>query len=506
MAEPTLLEAFWRDFADGIDPDPPPKRLDLERHLPALHPKQRIALSSKATELMYGGAAGGGKSFFNRYSAIMWCDRVPGLQVYFFRRTFPELWKNHMRGKNSFYELLGPWIKSKQVRVVGKEVRFLYNGSTIHLCHAQYEDDVVAYDGDEIHMLVMDEATTFTEYQYRYLRSRCRLGGLRIPDEWAGMLPRIQCGTNPGGVGHNFFKDSFLPMSRPWAVWQTPAREGGMLRQYIPARLDDNPSIEEGYREKLEGMGDPLLVRSKLDGDWNIIAGGRFDDVAAPLEGEDRPRYLLDPFEIPRSWYIDRTYDHGESQPYAVCWWAESDGTEAVMADGSRRTFPRGSLFLIDEDYGWTGERNKGLRLTAKEIAMRVRERDRQPDLLGRVRPGPADGQIYVESNGNSIAADMRAVGVLWQEADKSPGTRVLGWQKLHSYLKETRKDRPEAPGLWVFERCEQWRETVPTLLRDERRPDDTKDGQEDHLGDATRYRLLGRRRSRGGPRKVALG
>jgi hypothetical protein len=63
-----------------------------------LHPKQWTAFQSEATEILYGGAAGGGKSHLMRVAAIVWCAVIPGLQVYLFRRIYDDLFKNHMEG------------------------------------------------------------------------------------------------------------------------------------------------------------------------------------------------------------------------------------------------------------------------------------------------------------------------------------------------------------------------------------------------------------------------
>src|SRR6478736_2895340 len=74
-----------------------------------LHPKQWTAFQSEATEILYGGAAGGGKSHLMRVAAIVWCAAIPGLQVYLFRRIYDDLFKNHMEGPKGFRALLVPW-------------------------------------------------------------------------------------------------------------------------------------------------------------------------------------------------------------------------------------------------------------------------------------------------------------------------------------------------------------------------------------------------------------
>ncbi|WP_249370192.1 phage terminase large subunit, partial [Actinomyces sp. 186855] len=110
-----------------------------------------------------------------------------------------------------------------------------WNGAKIHLCHLQHEKDVIKYQGAEIHVLLMDELTHFSSSMYRYLRGRLRLGGLVVPTAMKGLFPRILCGSNPGGPGHNWVKASFVDNAPPLAITQMDKKEGGLKRQYIPA-------------------------------------------------------------------------------------------------------------------------------------------------------------------------------------------------------------------------------------------------------------------------------
>src|SRR5690606_22286901 len=139
-----------------------------------------------------GGAAGGGKSHLMRGAAISWCSQIDGLQVYLFRREFPDLYKNHMEGPTSFPNMLAPWVEEGFARINygANQIIFPFNGSKIHLCHCKNEQDVYGYQGPEIHVLMIDELTHFTEFMYRYLRGRVRLGGLKVPEHLKGMFPR----------------------------------------------------------------------------------------------------------------------------------------------------------------------------------------------------------------------------------------------------------------------------------------------------------------------------
>lgn len=455
-----------------------------------LHPKQRVAFISTATELLFGGAAGPGKSHLLRVAAILWSLEIPGLQVYIFRRTFPDLMKNHMEGPGSFPVLLADLIEKKRARINYAESYIAFNNrSKIFLCHCQYEQDVYKYKGAEIHVLMPDELTSFTETIYRFLRGRVRLGGLKVPEKYQGLFPRIVAGSNPGDVGHNWVKASFIDNAPAYEIKDMPRGDGGMRRQFIPAVLEDNPTLTDNdpdYELRLEGLGDPALVRAMRDGDWDIVAGGMFDDLWR------RDIHVIEPFEIPQSWYVDRSFDWGSSKPFSVGFWAESDGTKAPNG----RTYPRGTLFRISEWYGWSGRPNEGCKLLSDEIARGIKEREVELSLAPglKVKPGPADSSIFDTEDGPSIADKMAECGVKWEHADKSPGSRKNGWERLRMMLKAALSSPMEEPGLFVFNTCtDGFIRTVPVLPRDKKKTDDVDSKAEDHTGDEVRYRVMAR-------------
>ena len=457
-----------------------------------LHKRQTDAFLSIATEILYGGAAGGGKSHLMRCAAIIWCFGIPGLQVYIFRRLSDDLAKNHMEGVTGFPMLLKELVDSKHCKInYGKNYIEFWNGAKIFLCHCQYEKDKYKYQGAEIHVLMIDELTHFTESIYRYLRGRMRLGALRVPDEYKGRFPRVISGSNPGGMGHNWVKAAFVDMASPMTIRKQTKKEGGLLRQYIPAKLSDNPTLAEtdpDYIERLEGLGNESLIRAMRDGDWDIVAGGLFDDVW------ERAKHVLEPFTIPQSWRIDRGFDWGTSKPFAVLWFAESDGTPAVLADGTMRHFPRGSIFVISEWYGWNGKPNEGCRMINTEIARGVRQRD--VEMRRIVHPGPADNAISDVINNTSIADDMaRAPNYIrWTKSDKSPGSRKNGWEVLRKMLQQGKGN--ELPGLYVFATCGHTIRTLPVLPRNEAKDGDLDTEAEDHIADVLRYRCSTKRKT----------
>lgn len=463
-----------------------------------LHERQTEAFLSPATEILYGGAAGGGKSHLMRVLAIMLCTEIPGLQVYLFRRLSDDLYKNHMEGPGGFFALLAPWIGAGWVKFnASKNYLEFWNGAKVWLSHCQYEKDKIKYQGPEIHVLLVDELTHFTESIYRYLRGRCRLGGLQLPEKYRNKLPLVLAGSNPGGVGHNWVKAAFISPAKPGDIRDMPSTEGGMRRQYIPAKLTDNPTMAENdpdYADRLAGLGNAALVRAMLDGDWDIVAGGALDDVWSP-------RVIVPRFVIPASWRVDRSFDWGSAKPFSVLWWAEADGTEAKLPDGSRFSPPKGSLIALHEWYGAKGP-NEGLRLPSGEIAAGIKECESSLMsarwLSSTPFAGPADNAISAVSQPGTptIADEMAKAGIRWTESDKAPGTRKIGLDLLRARVKEAGKDRPEAPALFVMDHCRQLIAHLPVLPRDSKNPDDVDSDAEDHDYDAARYRVLAARRA----------
>lgn len=466
-----------------------------------LHTRQADALQCGATEILYGGAAGGGKSHLMRALALLVCASVPGVQVYLFRRHYADLYKNHMEGPSGFPTMLQPLGRCARINESKNFIAF-GNGSKIHLCHLQHRKDLNNYHGAEMHLLLMDELTHFVDAEYRFLRNRVRLGGLQVPANPLNLrLPMIVGGSNPGNIGHNWVKRTFVDHG-PWHKHQAPSDEGGMVRCFIPSRVEDNPTLlahDPGYLDRLSGLGDPALVKAMREGDWNIVAGGALDDVWSD-------ELIVPRFRVPAGWRIDRSFDWGSSHPFSVGWWAEANGEE-VTINGQPWAFPRGTLIRIHEWYGTRkAGSNDGIKLSASEIAEGIKAREQHMLaagwIAGKVRPGPADGQIYqvTQSDTDTIAAKMARHGITWTRADKSPGSRINGLELVRERMR-----CDEGPGLYFMEHCRAAISTLPILPRSQSHPEDVDSAAEDHIYDEVRYRVLAAARRTAGNIEVRM-
>lgn len=452
-----------------------------------LYPKQASVFSSPATEILYGGAAGGGKSYLARAAAIIWCLQIPGLQVYFFRRQFTDIELNHLNGPKSFQAMLAPYIDTGYcVYNKGKFQFSFFNGSSIKLCHVQKDSDMYNYLGAEIHVLIIDELSQFTPSIYKFLRTRVRMIGLKKPDGVFGKFPKILCCSNPGGFCHSYMKSAWVKAAPPESIWKAPQEDGGMMRQFIPALIYDNPSLmdeDPDYIDRLKGIGDEALVKAYLEGSFDIVSGGMFDDLF------DYSVHVLKPFRIPHGWTVDRAFDMGTSRPFNVSWFAESDGGEIRLHDGTTRTFPRGSLFQIGEWYGWNGKPNEGCRKTPSQIAQGILDIEKSSGIKN-VLPGPADSSIFdSDAFGNSVGSAMSDMGVEWTKANKAPGLRPSGWVKIRDMMGNSLWNG-DGPHLYFFNNCIHIIRTLSEAVRGPTNVEDLHKEAEDHALDTLRYRV----------------
>lgn len=468
-----------------------------------LWPKQLEVLNSPAQELFYGGAAGGGKSHIERVAPIVWCSEIPGLQVYFFRRYHDDLIMNHVEGPTGFRALLEPWIKQKWVEIVEGEIRFKAWKSKIFLRHCQYERDLPRLLGPEIHVLCIEEAGQFFETMIRFIRGRMRIPDtLKIPDKyllpeeyWANpsrpesSFPKAIYTSNPGGPGHAYLKKAFVTPSRhadKRGLWRAPVDDGGMLRQFIAAKLEDNPSIDkEKYTANLQGLGSPQLVKALLHGDWDAVVGAFFQEI-------EKPKHLIKPFVIPSHFPRMMAMDWGAAgsgDPYAIGWWTVSDGSVSAMSHGGTVIqIPRGALINYRR---WSGHGQP--KTTASAVARGILSRElKDGQIISRV----AGGDILEQrGHGESIFEIFAKEGVHFSRADMR---RESGWNQI----RERATGRNEIPMIYFFSECEDALERVMSLQHDTNDPNDCMEG-DDHDADEIRYMCMSRPWHRDKPKSL---
>jgi hypothetical protein len=297
--------------------------------------------------------------------------------------------------------------------------------------------------------------------------------------------------ANAGNIGSWWVKQRFIsPGAKPWQPFVE--QQSGRTFVVVRSRLTDNQFVDQNaYTEQLRASAasDPQRLRQWLDDDWDAVRDGMFSDLWR------RDVHVLEPFDIPRWWKVERSFDWGSTRPFSVGWWATSDGTPVKLRDGSERTFQRGSAIRIGEWYGWNGEPNRGLRMHSTAIAAGIVEREKKMQIWGRVVPGPADSSIFDFQDGHSIATEMALPPnyIRWVPANKGPNSRVHGWERMREMLKNSIPVEgypSEGPGLYCVDTCTQFVRTVPVAPRDRIDPDDIDTAYEDHILDETRYHV----------------
>lgn len=243
-------------------------------HVP--HPPQREFLKLDCLEALYGGAAGGGKSDALLMAALQYVD-VPNYSAILFRRVSPDLHGADglvPRSKEWLFPVIGhsAWNGERMVWTFP-------SGATLRFGHAQYEDDVLKFQGHAYQFIGFDELTHFTERQYRYLFSRLR----KLSTGTGAVVPlRMRGASNPGGPGHDWVKKRFVTKERD-LLDPADTEEVVNARTFVPARLADNPSIDqESYRASLAAL-EPEERAQLLDGDWDARMPGDwyFHDLSA---------------------------------------------------------------------------------------------------------------------------------------------------------------------------------------------------------------------------------
>lgn len=425
--------------------------------------KQSEFISSDADEVLYGGAAGGGKTYAQIIDSFLKAVKHPGIKQIIFRNSYPELNRSVILNALSV-------IPKELYTYSGTEHRMrFYNSSQIEFGYLAADADVSNYQSAEYDIIRFDELTHFTEYQYKYMRSRLR-GANKHPKQ-------IKSSTNPGSRGHAWVKEMFITGKEPGEKFY----DGELSRIFIPARVSDNFFLikdDPGYIKRLETLPENEK-RALLYGEWDIFEGQFFPEFKNdPAHYKDRLfTHVIAPFNPPSDWRIYRSFDFGYARPFSAAWWA---------ADFDGRLYRIAELYGCARDLAGREVPNVGVKKTPEEIFSCIAETEgSHPYLRGRKILGVADPSIWDKSRGTSVAQVAEKFGIYF---DKGDNTRRAGWMQVHYRLSF---DGRGVPMMYVFSDCKGFIRTFPSLVYSKTNPEDLDTEGEDHIADEVRYMCM---------------
>lgn len=416
--------------------------------------KQEKFINSNAFETLFGGAAGGGKSYGQLVDGLLYALKYKKSKQIIFRSTFADLEKSLIRVSLDIYPLsIADYNSSKHTWKFN-------NGSIIDFGYIQYEKDVYQYQSAEYDVIRFDELTHFTEFMYTYMISRCR-GANPYPK-------RIKSSTNPGGVGHSWVKERFIDIGEPNTIHTCKLETGEeVTRIFIPSLVTDNKFMLEydpDYIKRLDAL--PEKERKALKyGDWDIYDGMFFPEFKRRI-------HVIEPFQIPEHWNRYIAMDYGLDM-FAVLFIAIDTKGKAYVYNEIHK-----SNLIVSE-----------ARQTLKSIMRNYKYKYiyAPPDLWNRNRDtGKSTAELFWEG------------GI---DLTKASNNRIAGWLNVKEWLK-IRKVRNEQTGelyedsdLKIFSNCINLIKYLPQLQHDEKEPNDvaTEPHEPTHITDALRYFCVSR-------------
>ena len=424
-------------------------------------------LASSEREVLYGGSAGGGKSYAMLADPLRYMGH-PQFSGLLLRHTTEEL-RELIFKSQELYPKIWPGIKWSERKMQWTAP----SGARLWMSYLDRDEDVLRYQGLAFSWIGFDELTQWaTPYAWNYMRSRLRSTATDLPIF-------MRATTNPGGRGHHWVKKMFIdpsPYNRSFdatdidttEVLRYPAghsKAGKPLfkRRFIPARLSDNPYLSQAgdYEAMLLSLPEQQR-RQLLDGDWDIKEGAAFTEF-------DRHVHVIEPFDIPSNWVKFRACDYGYGSYSGVLWFAVAPNEQIVTYR---------ELYV-----------SKVLDTDLADMILDLEAED------GNIKYGVLDSSLWHKrgDTGPSLAEQMISQGCRWRPSDRSRGSRVAGKNEIHRRLQID--EFTEEPRLVFFNTCTNTISQLPSIPLDKKNPEDVDTKSEDHLYDALRYGIMSRPR-----------
>ena len=403
-------------------------------------------LAADEKDVLYGGAAGGGKSFAMLIDPLRYCH-IKEHRALILRRTMPELRELIDKAR----EIYPKAFKGARFKEVEKIWHFP-SGAKIEFGFLERDADVYRYQGQAYSWIGFDEITHLpTEFGWNYLASRLRTTNPKIKTY-------LRCTANPGGVGGHWVKKRYIEPNEPGKSF---LGSDGLTRKFIPARLTDNPYLaQDGEYERMLMSLPPIQRRQLLEGNWDIAEGAAFVEF-------NTEHHVIPPFAIPIHWERVKGIDYGYASE-SCCLWGVVDPEDKT-------------IIIYRELY------RKGLTGEALGELVTEMEHSEVKSILGVLDTSAWARTGYT---GPTIGETLLKAGHKLRRADKN---RLAGKVQIHEHLK--RRNQIGRPRLQIFNTCINLIKELQSIPLSKKNPEDVDTNAPDHAYDALRYMIMSRPR-----------